>query len=134
MVYPTWTKWGPPIVWIILIFWQSSIPQVPGAGLGQQLVGTSFSNFGHVAEYLILALLLGIAVGPGRGLVRSILAIIVIATLLGLLDEIHQIWIPGRNPSFADVCFDSFGGILGTLGWLALMRILPRYFAQSSDV
>ena len=37
--------------------------------------------------------------------------------LYACTDEIHQLFISGRSCEISDVCIDSFGGLLGSLGY-----------------
>ncbi len=54
---------------------------------------------------------------------RKILYALCVATLVGALDEIHQIFIPGRGAAFTDVFIDLTGAILGVF-FVILIQIL----------
>lgn len=78
---------------------------------------------GHSIGYALLAGLLLRAFAGGRvgGITwaRGLLAI-VLATLYGVTDEFHQLFVPGRSADRYDVLADFLGASLGVaLGWLA---------------
>lgn len=45
----------------------------------------------------------------------------VLATLYGVTDEVHQLFVPGRSCSVADLAFDGVGAFLGA--WLAVIIV-----------
>jgi VanZ family protein len=100
-----------------LIFAASSIPNL------QRLPGGMSDKSGHSIGYAMLAglLLRAFAGGRLRGVTwaRGFLAIL-LATLYGVTDEFHQLFVPGRSADRYDVLADCLGASLGVaLGWLA---------------
>lgn len=76
----------------------------------------------HFVEYGILAALMTKAVhGTWPSLrARPLFALAWAATVFwGLLDEIHQAYVPGRVADALDLLADSLGGLAGTLAYLA---------------
>jgi VanZ family protein len=76
----------------------------------------------HFIEYGILAALMTHALhGTWPGLrAWSLFAMAWAATVFwGLLDEIHQAFVPGRVADGFDLLADALGGLAGTLGYLA---------------
>ena len=63
----------------------------------------------HIAEYFGFVLILSQAL-PGS---RPILFAVILATLMGALDERYQLLIPGRESSLADWFADALGAVLG---------------------
>lgn len=55
---------------------------------------------------------------------RELLVPSLIVSLYGIIDEIHQSFIPGRMMSFGDWVTDSLGGIFGSLVFLLLVRCI----------
>jgi VanZ family protein len=49
-----------------------------------------------------------------------------ICILYAILDEVHQIFIPGRSGEIRDVFIDSSGSGTGILAYLAVSRITKR--------
>lgn len=113
---PRWL-WGPVVLQMALIFAASSIPNL------KNLPGGMSDKSGHSIGYALLAGLLLRAFAGGRvqGITwaRGFLAI-VLATLYGVTDEFHQLFVPGRSADRYDVLADFLGASLGVaLGWLA---------------
>jgi len=94
-----------------LIFFLSSRPLRLDIPLAQM------DKLAHGAAYALLGFLL--AVGFFR-LLRAPLKIKLISVVLagaglGILDEIHQIFVPGRTPDLLDIAADLAGAVLGLL-------------------
>ncbi len=90
--------WLPAVLWAGVIFGASSIPgtQIPSVDLPQaELLG--WRHWRRQAGVAVL-----------------------IATLYGVSDEIHQHWTPNRTPDWHDVVADALGGGLGTLALVAM--------------
>ncbi|MFL6280809.1 MAG: VanZ family protein [Vicinamibacterales bacterium] len=78
---------------------------------------------GHSIGYAMLSavFLRALAGGRLRGVTwrRGLLAV-VLATLYGVTDEFHQLFVPGRTADRYDVLADGIGASLGVaVGWLA---------------
>jgi VanZ family protein len=79
--------------------------------------------FFHVAEYFALGLLTARMVAPNmdpKDSWRSLSLALLIVAGYAVLDEIHQGFVPGRDPSVLDFVSDTAGGLLGTLAYRAL--------------
>lgn len=76
----------------------------------------------HAAEYALLAFfLVQVFAAPRR---RAALAgALLLAALLGLLDEAHQLLTPGRVFSWLDIAYDVLGAGLGLTIYLIIHRI-----------
>jgi VanZ family protein len=130
-----WWRYGPPIVWAILIFIGSS-DLLSGSHTGSFLLGPLRRLFpqasettlalihllirkaGHLTEYAILAWLLARAFRTStveflrRRWFWSALTLVVVYSLS---DEFHQSFVPTRGASFHDSLIDSAGGLLALL-------------------
>jgi VanZ family protein len=92
------------------IFVASSIPDVG------PLPGDVSDKTGHSLAYAVLALLVVYALADGRlsGVtLRTTLLAIVIASLYGASDELHQRFVPGRSAELLDVRADAIGATMG---------------------
>jgi VanZ family protein len=100
--------WGPVILYMGMIWYLSSFsfPPQPSA-----IVGMS-DTLKHTAEFFILALLVYRAVFFTVNVRYSYIITIIFTTVYGIIDEIHQGFIPGRIASLTDVFFDALGGLL----------------------
>jgi VanZ family protein len=128
-VYMPWIRLLPALAWAGVIFVLSSMPNPPGAP------GVEWASLAaHVFVYAVLAVLLAWFVDsafPRRGWrarMLPYLAVWLVAVLYGISDEIHQAFVPNRNPSAIDVIADGIGAALGLSLWAAsrpLRRRLP---------
>jgi VanZ family protein len=67
----------------------------------------------HVAEYLVLSVLLYRALTDGRAWnPRAAVLAVGTAGLYAVADEAHQLFVPGRGAAFSDVLIDLSGAIL----------------------
>lgn len=109
--------WGPVVLMLLVIFAASSIPNLT------RLPGNISDKSGHSIGYAMLSALILRALAGGRlsGVTwRRCLAAIILATLYGVTDEFHQLFVPGRSADPYDVLADFVGASIGsTLGWLA---------------
>jgi VanZ family protein len=101
--------WGPSVLWAAAIFAASSRSDT-GA------VGRIPDWLTHGLAYAILSVLLSRALAGGLGAPlnwRSAALAVGLATLYGVSDEYHQSFVPGRDPSAADVAKDLLGAAAG---------------------
>jgi VanZ family protein len=112
----------PAIVWAVLILVVSSIPDLSTPGLGF----TMTDKIGHFAEYFILGFLTARAVSIFNKRPLSIFWISsALASGYGILDEFHQLLIPGRTTEGLDMTANILGSILAA-------AIFARIFQRRS--
>ncbi len=103
-------RWLPVVFWACLMLVISSVPApvLPEAGP----IGTD--KLIHCAEYMIFSVLLVRAsnLGGGRPGKRKLL---IGGIVFALLDELHQLFIPGRFFDLFDLFFDSLGIVSGQI-------------------
>jgi len=78
----------------------------------------SFDKFLHMIEYgilgyLMIRALVGSEVKLPHG--KLIILAVIFATLYGVTDEIHQMFVPGRAPEILDVLSDFIGASIAGL-------------------
>lgn len=109
--------WGPVVLMLAVIFGASSIPNL------KTLPGNISDKSGHSIGYALLGgvILRALAGGRLRGVTLGRgLAAIALATLYGVTDELHQLFVPGRSADRFDVLADAVGATIGVaIGWLA---------------
>jgi len=111
-------RWGPPLLWAAAIFTLSSPPTLPR--LPDLL---SWDKLQHTAGYLPGGLLLARALtGSNRGMLLAAL----IGLAWGVSDELHQLFVPGRNASVLDWCADALGIFLGMGAWRLFLHRFGR--------
>jgi len=99
--------WSITIMYALLIFYLSSIPITQPQALKIPYITT----IEHVIEYAILGFLLLTAF---RSIKRNeVWAVIALACLYGVSDEIHQSFTPGRFCDVFDVLADCAGVLIG---------------------
>lgn len=115
-----------------LIWWLSSLPQPPSPFTEIEF----HDKFEHWVAFVSVGISAGIAL---RGYGVRQMTIVVwcacgIACAYGLLDEIHQAFVPNRSVSALDWLADCIGGLSAVwiLPWLLQQKIV-RAFIHSSD-
>jgi len=102
--------WLPVIVWMIVIFTFSSIPDLK-SGLKEDYI---LRKIAHMIEFAILTYLLFRAIKiDDPKIKKAIIYSLIIAVFYALTDEYHQSFVFGRQCSFKDVGIDSIGILIG---------------------
>lgn len=113
--------WLPALIYMVLIFVLSSIPTL--ASYSKHL---PFRDKGaHFLEYAMLGALTTHAAGrsfPNLARGRVLVFGVMLATLFGISDELHQAFVPGRRADFGDIIADFLGATVGGLLRLSLRR------------
>jgi|ETNmetMinimDraft_2_1059921.scaffolds.fasta_scaffold11794_3 hypothetical protein len=104
--------WLPIYFWLLLIFYFFSQPVVPVSNYIASVFSIK-SYLQHVLIYTILALLIYRALSYTKN--PSKFLVVFSTTLYGLLDEIHQFYVPGRTFDWFDVGMDLLGAILALI-------------------
>ena len=107
--------WGPAVLYMALIFYSSSQPDMPlPPGLTDKPT--------HSLGYMVLGILFVRALAgglPARITLSTAVFAVALTTAYGATDEIHQMFVPGRFADWNDLLADAFGGALGALAcWL----------------
>lgn len=115
--------WAPPILYCLLIFFQSSYPS-----LEQTPDFPHMDKLLHGGAYALLGFLFYRALRAGRLAGRIFVLFFlssVLATLYGVSDEIHQHFVLSRNADILDVAADAVGSVIGA--WSA-----HAFFAETA--
>ena len=116
------------LFWGIVLYFASSLQGVPGPEIPHldKIEHAVFFAAGH----LVLGLAIATFTATDRVLTnrwRIGVALIVIAGIVGVLDEFHQSFTPGRNGNDpGDIAADVVGGILAAMALPAAWRMLWR--------
>lgn len=106
-------RWGAVVGEVGAIWWLSSRESL---GFGSGWWGSLMHNSAHVFAYGLLGILVLLArCGIGARSRTAMVFAVVCAAAYGLVDEIHQSYVPGRVSSVADLCADTAGAALGCL-------------------
>jgi VanZ family protein len=127
--------WLPAIAYTLLIWWLSSqafelafMQRVP-----LQDKGVHFIEYGALSFFIAHAVT---ATWPGRETATFFTAV-VSTVLLGLLDEMHQSFVPGRFSDVMDLVADTIGAVVAAFLYMALTfgyRALIRGRERTSSV
>jgi VanZ family protein len=98
-------------LWGGFLFAVTSWPHPPEIRAG----GFPLDKLTHFLLYGVEAFLLHRAIAtPGRGFAWSrVLGVVGVMAVWGVLDEVHQEWIPGRRMDGADLGADVAGAVIG---------------------
>lgn len=114
-------SWGPVIAYCAIIFIQSSHPSPDNFPRVPHL-----DKIAHVGMYAILSVLCFRALMQslaGCRQLRIALLSVLMATLYGASDELHQYFIPYRQADTLDLVADAVGAVLGVLIWWAVIAV-----------
>ena len=102
------------LYWAPLWAWMATIEQVLPSPTVAVLVILATA---HAGEFGVLAVLIYRLLTSYRLLDTPYLwtAVLALAAVYGATDELHQSFVPGRDPSWLDLGYDSMGAVLGLL-------------------
>ena len=104
--------------WMGVIFAISSVP-------GSNLPG-GYSVQGHLSEYAVLGALLVLTLTPEMPPRAAGWTALAAASLYGVTDELHQVFVPGRMPDPADWAADTVGAAAGVAIVLVILALAAR--------
>ncbi len=120
----------PLILYWILLFTATSLPttNLPSVAVSDKI--KHFSAFFGLSVLLSLTLLYQNKIILFKKHFLSVA--LIISSFYGVMDEIHQGFIPGRNSEFLDWVADSLGAIAGVLFIYFLLKKY-RYFTKTGN-
>ena len=123
MVQVFW-YWAPAVLYASAIFYLSAQSH-PEEELPSFLLEEVSDKVLHAVEYAILSLLcyraFRWAAGPAVARQAVVLAIIT-ASIYGVTDEAHQLFVPFRESNWQDWLADTIGAGIGALSWWSVRR------------
>ncbi|MBU2639596.1 MAG: VanZ family protein [Nanoarchaeota archaeon] len=117
--------WLPVYVYMVLIFYFSSdvVSGIAGIGGGFNYI----SYLKHLIEYSILGVLFYRGFFNSKFKKKSFNLSLILASLYGLSDEVHQYFVPGRICSSVDFGVDVVGVVIGIL----IIRRFYKFLAST---
>lgn len=106
-------RWGPAVAWGAFIF---ALSATPGLKVSSDAsVDGPLRHVAHMVVFAVLTVLIAHALDVlGRPLrLRTALVIACIGVGYGILDEIHQAFVPDRTARLIDVGYDAIGVAAG---------------------
>ena len=104
-------RWLPPLLWAAFILILTSIP---GSHL-PVLPSRNFDKVVHLAIYGVLGWLTARAWSSRSRVTAAALAVVLLISCFGALDEWHQQFIPQRSMDLLDWTADTAGAAIGVL-------------------
>lgn len=114
-------KWIPAAVIIGISWFLSSQEHVVGM--------PSFWNADKLVHFVCFGgLCFWVALGCNtKTMPRKLIALpVMIVSVYGIIDEIHQSFVPGRESSVLDWCADTLGAVLGVFIFLSIRKLLKK--------
>ena len=104
--------WVPVLAWWAVMLYFSSAPN-PYALL-DDLAWTPIDSVAHLIGFSVFGLLLAMTLGRTLGRTTRALAwALAVCAIYAVIDELHQIPIPGRGCAWQDMVTDGVGGAIG---------------------
>ncbi len=106
------------MLWAALTFWLSASPDAQGVG-GFFDLTPPFDKLYHAGNFGVLGALLYLATG-------RVWVAVLLASLYGVSDEVHQAYVPGRSADPFDWAADTVGASVGVGVTVLLVRLWVR--------
>ena len=141
-------SWVAVILWAVLIFSLSHQPVVQSSQLSVGITEVIVKSFekvtpnegfdigslndivrtnAHFFTYLVLGILMiNTLRKSGVHGFQSLGMALLICVLYAVSDEVHQIFVPGRDAEVKDVLIDSAGASVGVLMYLVISRLMKK--------
>ena len=104
-------RWMLPLGWAAVIL---ALTSVPGSAVPEVAI-ESGDKLVHVALYAILGALTLRAAGNSGHPIRTVGIVGMAVSLFGIVDELHQLFVPGRSADVIDWMADTIGGMTGAV-------------------
>ncbi|MBR6153422.1 MAG: VanZ family protein [Treponema sp.] len=117
-----------PAIFIGCCSWYlSSQPHVPLPDFNMSDKVVHLACFAGFSFFTAMAFF-GLKPSDGRKstIVKRILLPVLVISLYGIIDEIHQSFVPGRSCSILDWCADTVGALIGSTLFFFLVKLLSR--------
>lgn len=120
--------WFPPLLWMALIFYFSSRPRFDITE--KYIVNFVVFKSLHIIEYGFLYFLLFRAIHKTTKLPvkKQLIAAFLMAFFYGVIDEIHQTFVPTREGKLRDVIIDTIGIAAAFFLIKGNVNFVKRYF------
>ncbi len=97
-----------------------------------QKIDHSVRKAAHATEYAILGMLLvGVFYPMGK---LGLLLPFILSALYAVTDEIHQVFVPGRDGNATDVMIDSSGALIGVLILFIIIFLKKKITKKPQDI
>jgi VanZ family protein len=111
--------------WVMVVVWVSFVEvltSLPGSALPTLALPFRYDWVAHFCMYGVLGMLLARAARVSLWPWPRLLLVALGVSAFGALDELHQLWIPGRDAEVMDWLMDTTGSATGIVGFVLAMR------------
>ncbi|MBI2451450.1 VanZ family protein [Candidatus Pacearchaeota archaeon] len=117
----SWLEKNPVFSWLIVILIASGIFYVSSLTSEQAPRTVSIMpTVYHISAFFFLAFFLSVSLTKGKN--KKLIPIaITLAVLYGIIDELHQFFVPGRTTSITDIFLDSLGILIASTLYLSVL-------------
>jgi len=116
------------ITWTVIIATVSSIPNLPNPEIPENnWVSFRLDYLFHFLVFFILGIAVVLWQVPSnlKFSIKSFVVILLVGSTFGIIDEVHQLIIPGRRYNPIDLCYNLLGFWVGVLlNYLCFIRYL----------
>lgn len=94
-----------------------------------ELLHTPVRKAAHMAEYAILFILIAIPtllIHGRTGIMKKMLIVMLLCVIYASSDEIHQLYVEGREGKVTDVLVDTVGSVLGLVVVCGINKLADR--------
>jgi VanZ family protein len=125
-----WWRWMVVAAYLALVFFlsaQSTLPELPGAPNDKVQHSTAYAVMGVLVTWALVR-------GEWRRVTcRTVVLATLFCTVYGWTDEVHQLFVPGRQYDLYDLLADATGAFLGAAAAWA-WGIIARGGMRTHDV
>ena len=121
--------WAPACAYMAVIYFASSVP-------GSDLPGHISDKLAHLLEYAVLGVLFLVPLADGRlshVTIKAAATAVVLSTVYGVFDELHQAFTPDRTPDARDLLADGVGAVLGVVSVLLVRALVTRVATRARE-
>ena len=122
--FPKVLRWLPALFIGCCSWYLSSQPHVPLPDFNMSDKVVHLACFAAFAFFTALAFFGIKAPGDESSWIKRIFLPALVISLYGIIDEIHQSFVPGRSSSFLDWCADTIGAIIGSSLFFFIVKFM----------
>jgi len=124
-------SWRSVVAWAALILIATTVPLTD---IASRAPVPWLDKLVHGALYLVLGWLVGAALcATGRRSIGARASAVLALSVFALLDEVHQLWLPGRVTSLEDWAADVVGATIGLTVGMILWKCAPATQVEDAD-
>ena len=134
----TFTKfliyWVPMLVWMAGMFFISSLTPIETDVLTSRFPNLINEVSIHTGEFAVLSVLIFRLLKAYGSMQTPTLWIVIllVSIVYGVIDELHQSFVPGRVPSWIDLGYDTLGALVGLITVELAIRSTSHFYHNAN--